>query len=55
MSECLVDVEDEGGRYPHRAVCSCGWRSFWGYALIEAAQTIAEAHENGEDFAKKRK
>jgi hypothetical protein len=34
-------VADHG--YPHRAVCTCGWKS-WGYVRTHAAQIMADDH-----------
>ena len=34
-------VADHG--YPHRAVCTCGWKS-WGYVRTHAAETMADHH-----------
>ena len=36
---------ETGARYPHRATCSCGWRSTWGYANQHAARIMADDHQ----------
>lgn len=34
----------QGGRSPWRGVCSCGWRSVWGYANEHAARAMIDHH-----------
>jgi hypothetical protein len=39
----LKTVTTPGARYPHKAVCSCGWKS-WGYLTSAAAENVGQAH-----------
>lgn len=43
---CETHIEyDPTARYPHKAVCTCGWTS-WGYLTEHAAEIVAEGHRN---------
>lgn len=39
----LEIVTTNGARYPHRAVCTCGWTS-WGYLTRQAAEIAGGGH-----------
>jgi hypothetical protein len=40
-------INTRRGRYPWRARCSCGWRS-WGYSTESAAELAADDHQRRE-------
>jgi hypothetical protein len=42
MHELTIET-DGRARYPHKAVCSCGWKS-WGYLTTAAARNVGQAH-----------
>lgn len=37
-------IETTPTRYPHRAHCTCGWTSPWGYLTVAAAEAVAQGH-----------
>jgi hypothetical protein len=48
VTECAPYVRHHPGtRYPYVPGCSCGWH-FRGYVAEHAAQTIADAHRDGD-------
>ena len=42
MHELTIE-HDRSARYPHKAVCSCGWKS-WGYLTHQAAENVGQSH-----------
>lgn len=38
-----LEIVTNGARYPHRAVCTCGWTS-WGYLTRQAAEIAGGGH-----------
>ena len=42
MHELTIET-DGRARYPHKAVCSCGWES-WGYLTTQAAANVGQDH-----------